>query len=200
MCPSTYDVRLEADYGDGTAQFSRRSRTALRDTVRFQRPLCPQTLRVRGQVSSVTSGAVERSSTGSSLWQVIRCSEMTAAEKIEVAAMADSFPAANRRLTTSDTAEKLPKADRDVMLQDLLRASKTAADSTKHRVAYANADAAPQQIVLAQRSDTVIAQVGFNYVLCLLARNRYTGLVIVCDGDVVACEAPRARMQSERSG
>jgi len=198
--PTSYDVRLNGNYGDGFAQLSRRTRTQLVDTIRFLRPLCPQALRVRGEVSAVNFAGAERSRAGGSLWQVIRCSEMTPLERLEVAALLDSFPPGSRRITAGDVAVRLPKSERDVMLLDLLRESKTAADSAKHRAAYANADGMPDQITHIQPLDTMVAMVGFEYKLCFLGRNRYTGAVVIIDGDVDACEAPRVRMQSERSG
>jgi len=200
VCPSRYDVRLQADYGDGFAQVARRSRAALRDTVRFERPMCPQTLRVRGEVSAVAFNGAERSRVGTSLWQVIRCSPPTLAELAEMAAVQDSFPAANRRITVGDWAHKVSTAERDIMLLDLLRTARTAADSTAHRRAYGLADRAPDSVRVVQGTDTLRAAVGFEYRLCLLGRNRYTGEVVILGGDVEACEMPRTRMQAERSG
>jgi len=200
VCPALFDVRLEGNYGIGYAQLSRRTRSQLADTIRFQRPLCPDTLRVRGEVSAIGQINSARSRTGFSLWQVVRCSNMTAAEKLEAAAMVDSFPQGSRRITTGDVAIKLPKDERDVMLLELLRASKTKADSVKHQLAYARADSMPNTITHAQPTDTLVAMIGFKYQLCFLARNRYTGAVVLLDGDATSCEAPRLRMQQERSG
>jgi hypothetical protein len=199
VCPSGYDVRVVADYGGGFAQVSRRSRADLRDTVRFERPLCPQTLKVRAEVAAVAFNGAERSMTGTSLWQVIRCSPPTPAELLAQAAVADSFPDGSRRITTGDWAFKVNKPDRDVMLLELLRSAKTATDSAKHRRDYAVTDSAPDSVYVEQGTDTLRARVGFEYRMCWLGRNRYTGMVTILDGDPIACEPPRARMQSERS-
>lgn len=201
VCPTTHDVTLVGDYGDGTATLGRRCCTggALRDTIRFERPLCPMTLRVRAEVAAHALATVERSATGRSLWQTIRCSPMTAAEQRLSAALADSFPSGARKITTGDLALRVPKAERDIMLQGLLRSATTRADSAKHRAAYAAADAGPDEVRRPQDGDTLQATVGYAYSLCLLGRNRYTGVVVLLDGFVDACEAPRARWQSQRS-
>lgn len=200
VCPSSYDVRVTADYGRGVATLARGYLTKLRDTLRIERPLCPDSVRVRVEVAARMYGGAERSATGVSLWQRIRCSPPTAAELVVLQAYADSFPDANRHIALTDWAYKLPKEERDVNLQELLRASRTAADSAKHRAAYAAAEQSADSVRIPQGRDSGTAFVGFSQGLCLIGRNRYTGRVVLIDGDAVACEPARLRVESERSG
>lgn len=200
VCPTSYDVRVMADYGRGFATIAHGYLTTLRDTLRFERPLCPDSVRVRVEVAARAYGSADRSATGVSLWQRIQCSDPTPAEIVILDAYADSFPQANRRIAITPWAHKLPKEQRDVNLQMLLRASRSAADSAKHRSAYAAADRAGDSVYIPQSRDTGYAHVGFEQRLCLLGRNRYTGRVVLIDGDVATCEPARVAFENERAG
>lgn len=201
VCPTSHDLVLVGDYGDGTATLAERTLAvrALRDTLRFERPVCPMTLRVRAEVAAPARAGMARSATGRSLWQTIRCSPMTAAEQRFAAARADSFPSGTRRVTTGDTAYRATPATRDVELERLLRGSTTRADSARHRAAYAATALGADRVALPHAADTLHADVGYGMYLCVLGRNRYTGAVVVLEGDATACEAPRARWQLQRS-
>ena len=204
VCPPAHDLVVTRKSGGFFNREADRRVLRFKDTVRVARPTCPiaggssvDTMLVG--VRAVGTTIIERSNAGTTVLTV-RCRAVTAAELAESTAILDSFPDGARRIAMSDWAHKVPKSERDIWLVEQLRVTRTAADSVGVRATFAAIDAWPDSVRAVQGSDALQTVIGYEYAFCWLGRNRYTGAVALLDGDAVACEAPRARMQSERSG
>jgi len=205
-CPTQHLVMVEHRGPNGYSEDVRRiwsGRT--RDTVRIARPVCEwnqswvsDTLSL--QVQALTSANVEQSNVAQTHY-VIRCRHVTAAERIEAAAFADSFPDANMRIETGDTQYRMSSVERLYWLTAQLRMQRTHADSVGTLAIFRALETADDSVRVQRTAAGAVGVTrGYTVALCWLGRNRYTNTVYVISGDVQACEPPRARMQSERSG
>lgn len=202
-CPTQWflDVQRKTDGGYSTEAERVLSRT--RDTVRIAKSVCadtgklvPDTLLI--SVLAMGKDSAEQSNVATTKLAV-RCRPLRSIERVQIAAELDTFPKANRRMVAGDWSYPIPKDRRTVMLVAQLRELKTAKDSADLRALFASLDARSDSTALPSAA-RVAVPVGETRSLCWLARNRYTNEVVVMGGDIIACEAPRARMQSEGSG
>jgi len=206
-CPTEYGVTAvrRSPYGYNTEH--EHVTTAVRDTVVIERGICadppaaalPDTVSL--QVVAHGRGTVEQSNAAVTKFAV-RCRPLTAAERAEDRAVLDTFPAAGHKIQLGDWSYKIPAAELARIRITQLRQAKTAADSatiSREFVAIAAANDSLRTGVSAT-GDSATIQVGMKVALCLIAKNRYTGQFEVLSGDVIACEGPRARLQSRRDG
>lgn len=202
VCPTTMDVMGQAQHGGtaGSIQWlSRRSRLGGADTIRMAKPVCPDTVTFLGSVAAEALGVIERSNRATARI-AIRCRVRRASDITNGAAFVDSFPKPNRRITFgSYWGQKIPAAERAVMLTEDLRAARSAKDSADVRAKWAAVISIADSVYTPPRGDTLIAIVGFQYPICWLGKNRYTGATVIIDGDPIYCEAARAAFASERS-
>jgi hypothetical protein len=205
VCPSAYLLTATRRSPDGYSTEVERTKVNRRDTLVVARPMCSLagaahsdtiSVAVRAAGSVVIEPSVERVTK-----LPVRCRPLTLAERREEAAFADSFPSANWRIVVSDWGYKLSAAERSLMRLDELRKAKTFADSAKTIRTFASVDAAPDSIFKIQHpTDSVTAQIGFKYQICLYAKNRYTQYLTLIDGDELACAAVGERLRSLRRG
>lgn len=197
-CPTRWSVEVVSKGGTGVATVAEGVLSRLRDTLRYARPTCPAWDTVLVRVRALSVGSVEFSNPGAAKLGV-RCRPITAAETRENTAVRDTFPDGNRRVTTGDWGYKSPMADLQQQRTIKLRASKTAADSARTRREFVTDSTAPDSL-RNPTADTVTVYRSYHTFLCLLGRNRYTGHIVILDGDEAACERPRAQWESTRSG
>ncbi len=200
VCPSRHDMRVDLHSSDGTGVWmTARYDGQFRDVVTVQRRPCALTGSitdtVRVSVRAVATGPGGRSRPGNALGIVVRCRPMRPTERIEALAFVDSFPPANNRVVTADWGFKIGADSLTIMQAEQLQLARTLADSQIVTKEYAD-------LVMGADSVRFVDHVliGYKYQLCQLARNRFTGRVIVVGGPDAACEPPRARMQSEGNG
>lgn len=198
VCPQTYNMKVVLKNDLGYTTYHEGTYTGTRVVVPFAKPICPRVDTALMQVASDARGDVENSvhTTGTF---ALRCRVQTAAERILQLALADSFPDEGYRMLASSTKHvKMDSTQRAALLQGQLRAARTATDSAAARVRWAQIDNMADTLVVPQKADTIEARVGFMTYVCMLARNRYTGAVVVMGGSTTACESVRAAYASER--
>ncbi len=199
VCPTSVDVLAQTQTSSGFSWLQRRSRTNLTDTVRFLKPLCPDTVTFLGSVAAEASGVIERSNRTTARIAV-RCRVRRASDVAEGVAFADSFPKANRRITFGRYwGIKIPATERAILLTEDLRAARSLADSTAARKKWADVTAGADSVYTPPRGDTLMALVGYQYPVCWVGKNRYTNAVVILDGDPLICEVVRTAFASERA-
>lgn len=205
-CPTEYGVTAvrRSPYGYNTEHD--RVTPAVRDTIAMDRGICadsgpalPDTITL--SVVALGRGVVEQSNAATTKIAV-RCRPLTAQERAEDRALADTFPSGpDRKIVLGDWSYKIPAKELTRIRITQLREATSATDSARiarEFVAIAAANDSLRTGVSAT-GDTLTMPPGMQVALCLLARNRYTGQFEVLSGNVIACEGPRARLQSRRA-
>lgn len=203
-CPRAWEVTVVRRSFDGWGTESSHIRSTLRDTVLFVKPDCGMASAAIVDTMLVSVRAlgttIDQRSDSAGAKLVVRCRALRADERAELLALEDSFPAANRRLATSDYVYKEPPDLRARMEQDEYRAATSALVRDTIRARYAASAALPDSQLLIRPNGKVYLPPGFSAYSCKLARNKYTRVVMLFDGDVARCETPRLRMEREASG
>ena len=200
VCPQTYSVKVVLKNDLGYMTYHEGTYTNTRIVVPLAKPLCPFVDTALMQVASNTRGTVE-SSVHATAKLSLPCRNMTNAERAEQAALADSFPDEGHRMVIASSRHvKMSDSVRADILRGQLRAAKTQADSTKVRALWAAVAAGPDTVTVAQPADTLLMNVGYATHICMLARNRYTGEIVIVSGSLVHCEQARVAYATERNG
>ena len=201
-CPDSLAVTVDLSSADGSTRVHSYSASSVNAGVRrvfaVSKSICPQQVSVNVTAAAVASDDAERSYVASKLLRV-PCRALREAERVEQAALLDSFPKANRRVTTSSRfGYKLSDAAISVLALQALREARTADDSARVRERWQLIAQGADSVLMPTAADTLNVSSGYEYHICWLGKNRYTNSVTLLAGDAARCETVRAQYESER--
>jgi len=192
VCPTSADVLAQTQSPSGVSVLQRRTRSTVSDTVRFLRPLCPDTMTFLGSVATLDTSGVIQQSNRATARMAFRCRVQSAPDVPDERAFLDSFPPANRHITLGSAwGQKIPAPERADALTLQLRGARSRAESTAVRDWWSAVTPMPDSVYSAFRGDTLTFRLGFTYPTCWIGINRYTGVAVLLGGDVLACEVAR---------
>lgn len=204
VCPDTFAVTMVPTFVENDSTWFGMTQTrrspSLRVTMIAMVPVCPERRTIIVRVAAEDKGQVERSFDAVTEVPII-CRTLSAAERRDSAAYADSFPDGSRKIVPAGVWTYKPdSAYRRVELLRQLRGDATAADSAETRAKMSALDTMPDSLPVMYRGDTTVVRPHYSLYFCLLGRNRYTGETVILGGSPSRCERARAQWASVRSG
>lgn len=198
VCPSSYTLLVSAQLDNGAERvlMERTDHSGMRDTFTITRPTCPDALTLVFRVEAEPVAAVERGTAGVGRWRV-RCVDETPAQRTERLAFADSFPASTWRVVADAWAYRLPADEMDRMRTRRLRLARTDRDTLDVIDDLVGAANGPDSVRV-PTDELHVAPFYFREV-CTIARNRYTGRVVLVKGDDRVCARVVDAATAERS-